>query len=362
MAEILGLGISHFPLLSGRDENMAAILKGRMEDPDVPAEAKDPANWPQLMQEEWGDDEGTAGGARHREDMLRGIRKARAALDEFKPDIVVIWGDDQYENFKETIIPPFCVHAYEDMTLKPWAHATESAMFDDEDEWGGGHSNVWGEPNDTEITVRGHREAAKELATNLLENEFDTAYAYEPLHHPGLPHAFLNTVLYLDYDRTGFPYPVIPFQLNCYGRAVISYKGFVSRLADAGRPLDPPSPSPARVFDLGAQVAKFFKESPWRVALIASSSWSHAFLNDSTYRMLPDVEYDREMYQALVDSDWATWRNQPLSRLEEAGDQEMLNWMALAGAMDELGRKCTWSECVETYLFNSTKVAAVFEP
>ena len=29
----------------------------------------------------------------------------------------------------------------------------------------------------------------------------DMAYAYKPLHFPGIAHAFLNTLLYLDYDR-----------------------------------------------------------------------------------------------------------------------------------------------------------------
>ncbi len=41
----------------------------------------------------------------------------------------------------------------------------------------------------------------------LIEREFDVAYAYKPLHHPGLPHAFLNSILYLDYDRRGFRIP-----------------------------------------------------------------------------------------------------------------------------------------------------------
>ena len=30
MAEILGLGLSHYPPLSGFDENMAGILRGRL--------------------------------------------------------------------------------------------------------------------------------------------------------------------------------------------------------------------------------------------------------------------------------------------------------------------------------------------
>ena len=363
MGEILGIGISHYPPLSGRDEDMANILKGRLQDPDVPAEAKDRSNWPAAMQAEWGDDEGLTGARKHRARMLDGLRAARAALDEFNPDFVLVWGDDQYENFKEDIVPPFCVLAYEDMKIKPWAHASESAMFSkSKDEWGGGRPNVWSETGAHEILVRGHREAARHLASELLLNDFDVSYAYEPLHHPGLPHAFLNSVLYLDYDRKGFPWPVIPFQINCYGRLVISYRGFISRLADRGRPLDPPSPKPRRVMSLGAEVARICRDSPWRVALVASSSWSHAFLVDKTHRMAPDVELDRELYLALKRGDWARWKEVTLEQVEQSGEQELLNWFALAGAMEALDMKCTWSDVAETYLFNSTKVTAIFDP
>ena len=47
-----------------------------------------------------------------------------------------------------------------------------------------------------------------------------------------LAHAFVNTVLVLDYDRAGFPYPFVGFQVNCYGRRVIAQKGFRSSLAN----------------------------------------------------------------------------------------------------------------------------------
>lgn len=362
MGEVLGIGVSHYPPLSGRDEDMANILKGRLSDPDVPAAAKDPGSWPELMRREWGNDAGRAAAAHHRERMRAGLARARAALDAFQPDFVLVWGDDQYENFKEDIVPPFCVHAYEDRTIFPWAHATESAMFAQEDEWGGGKPNVWNEKRDHSILVRGHREAAVHIVTQLLEREFDVSYAYEPLHHPGLPHAFLNALLYLDYDRRGFPYPVVPFQINCYGRWVISYRGYISRIADRGRPLDPPAPSPRRVFNLGAEVARICAASPWRVALVASSSWSHAFLNESTWRLQPDMDFDRRMYTALTAGDWGTWQNLSLAQIEKAGDHEMLNWCALVGAMDALGRRCTWSDFVETYVFNSNKITAVFAP
>lgn len=363
MGEVLGIGITHYPPLSGRDEDMANILKGRLRDPDLPAAQRDPASWPGPMRDEWGADEGLTGARRHREAVVRGLRRAREALERFNPDFVLVWGDDQYENFKESIVPPFCVLAYEDMQVQPWAQATESAMFSSRrDEWGGGRPNIWGEPRDHTIRVKGRPDAARELATRLIERDFDMSYAYEPLNHPGLAHAFLNSVLYLDYDRKGFPWPLVPFQINCYGRAVISYRGYISRLADRGRPLDPPSPSPRRVFALGRAVAAIIRDSPWRVALVGSSSWSHAFLNESSDRMQPDVAFDGSMYEALRAGNYAAFSDLPLEKLEQTGNQEMLNWCALLGAMAELDRRCTWSELVQTYVFNSSKVSAVFEP
>ena len=79
------------------------------------------------MRAEWGNDEGTTSAARHRAALVGWMEKTRAALDDFKPDFVLIWGDDQYENFREDIIPPYCISAYEKFDFSPPA------------------DNVWGE-------------------------------------------------------------------------------------------------------------------------------------------------------------------------------------------------------------------------
>ena len=55
-------------------------------------------------------------------DNVQAIGSARREIDEFAPDFIVIWGDDQYENFKEDLVPPFAVLAYEDQDIQPWAH------------------------------------------------------------------------------------------------------------------------------------------------------------------------------------------------------------------------------------------------
>ena len=52
---------------------------------------------------------------------MNGFRKLRAEIDAFNPDVVLVWGDDQYENFKEDIIPAFCVMAYDEFECQPMA-------------------------------------------------------------------------------------------------------------------------------------------------------------------------------------------------------------------------------------------------
>ncbi len=349
MGAILGLGVTHVPLLAGRDEDMARILRRVLHDPGLPERYRHPDGWPEPMRKEWGADEGLGAARRHRGALVAWFRKARRLLDDFAPDVVLIWGDDQYENFKEDIIPPFCVLAYESIEHRPWA--------------GSRWENVWDEPSETAFKYVGHRAAAKFLTTSLLDAGFDLAYAYRPLHHP-LGHAFMNTLLYLDYDRQGFPYPVLPFQVNCYGRRVIAQRGGLGGVGNTptDAELDPPSPSPSRCFDLGRACARTMARSPWRVALVASSSWSHAFLTPKHHLLYPDVEADRTMYGMLRTGDYQGWRETPLAVIEESGQQEILNWMCLVGAMAELGRRPAETALVETYLFNSSKCFALFPP
>lgn len=354
MAEILGLGLSHYPPLCGLDRDMAGILSWTLDDPGIPAAEKDPARWPAAMREEWGDDAGETAAAVHRAALVAGFARVRAALDAFAPDVVVIWGDDQYENFREDLIPPYALLAYGDMTILPWADAQHSSAMT-------GKPNVWGEDSETSFTVRGRPDVARWLTGALLGSGIDVAYAYEPLHHPGLAHAFLNAILYLDYERRGFDYPVVAFPLNCYGRRVVSARGFITRMGDDIE-FDPPSPPPARFMQVGAATARALRDSPWRVALVASSSWSHAFLCDRTWRLRPDTEADRSLYEALRAGDHDAWRATSLDALEGAGQQEMLNWFALVGAMEALGAKLDWSEWVGTHVFNSDKVFAIYEP
>ena len=354
MGEILGLGLSHYPGFMYPDEDMAMRVKQTIKSPKVPAELKDPANWPAPMQAEWGEDEGTAFAGRHRAEFVAGMRKLRDALDDFKPDAVIIFGDDQYENFQEDIIPPFCIYIMEQYEVKPFLRGRGGSTP---------RPNVWGEPQDTTWQIQGHVRAARHIARELLEEGFDLPYAYKYLHRDDMGHAFTNTIVYLDYDRKGWDYPVIPFQVNAYGSNVIRGRGGSANLfSEEEREPDPPAPSPRRAFELGRALARIIKDSPWRVALVGSSSWSHAFLTGKNGYVYPDVESDRKRFEELSSGNFTAWRDLTLEEIEDAGEQEVLNWVPLAGAMYELGQQPTYCEFIESYLMNSNKCVALFPP
>jgi len=176
MAEILGLGITHYPPLCLPDAQMSGILRWTLDDPAIPPEQKDPSAWPEAMRAEWSDDFGTRAARLHREALVAGLDRVRSRLDEFRPDVVIIWGDDQYENFHEDVIPPFAICAYDDIELRPWAHASASSAMK-------GRENVWNEDATFGYRLRGRPDVARQLVASLIESDFDVAYAYKPLHH-----------------------------------------------------------------------------------------------------------------------------------------------------------------------------------
>jgi aromatic ring-opening dioxygenase LigB subunit len=351
MAELMGIGLTHAPHFQFPDEHMADLLRFRLRNPETPAAMRDPANWPEPMRREWGDDEGLTAARAHRAELVRGFRAARRALEEFDPDVVLIWGDDQYENFQEDLVPPFCVYGLGELDCHFFAqtYATEAK------------ANIWGEPPESVVRVESHVDAANVVADGLLRAGFDVSYSYRLHHSTELSHAFVRTMLYLDYDRAGWRWPILPFHVNCYG-SDLTPPDFISQGRSVVRTAEkfprPPAPSPWRCYDLGKQVSRVLSDSPWRVAVIGSSSWSHAFLTRKFPAGHPDVEADRARLAELRAGEQHRWRELDLAELREAGQHEFLNWVCLAGAME--GRKAEVLSYGETYVFNSNKCVAVF--
>ena len=101
------------------------------------------------MRVEFGEDEGVTSHAEHRRRLAEAFRKVRNEIDAFNPDFILMFGDDQYENFKEDLIPAFCLLAYDEFECKPWAQARHK-----------GKPNFWGEaggPRHTHPGTASHR-------------------------------------------------------------------------------------------------------------------------------------------------------------------------------------------------------------
>ena len=92
-------------------------------------------------------------------------------------------------------------------------------------------------------------------------------YAYKLLHSPILSHGFNYTVLYLDLDRRGFPHPVVPFHVNCYGSAVITAGGAFEHLFKEPEKVACPT-RPAPILRFATRSARRWPRR-WRQAPIA---------------------------------------------------------------------------------------------
>ncbi len=352
MSEIIGFGLTHYPGLYAQDEDMANLLRRTLSGKRIPERVKEPLNWPAEMREEWGKDGGTKAAHSHRERCFAAFRSVRDKLDRFQPDFVLIFGDDQYENFVEDIVPPFCLYILDEMESRP---------FEPEDSESVAPTNIWKEGSATVFRHRGHVEGAKFIANRLGDEGVHLPYAYRLRYRKGLAHAFINTLMYLDASRRGFDYPVVPLHVNCYGGSLVRSRGGRLPQSEAGLEPDPPAPSAAACFDLGRTIARVLAPSPWRVALIASSSWSHAFLTQKNDWIYPDHASDRARLEELREGRFACWRDLAHEQLEDAGQHELLNWVALAGAMAELGHKAEIIDFIETYVLNSNKCFAFFD-
>ena len=76
----------------------------------------------------------------------------------------------------------------------------------------------------------------------------------------------------------------------------------------------------------------------------------------------PDTPADRELYKALQVGDFDRWSAVSTTQIEQAGQQELLNWFIVQGAARARQMKPDWSTFVETYCFNSTRCSRYGRP
>jgi hypothetical protein len=350
MGEILGITIADFPNLKFKPHLMPNVMLGNLATGfrDKP-ELTDANNWPEEMKRQWGRDMGLSAGQAAQEYQIEQFRKVRGALDEFQPDILVFLYRELGENFRDHLKTPYYIVAMDEINLKLFT------LF-------GRRENYHEEDPDRVDTIKLHKEAALYLVRHLQDAGLNPVFAMESMNQTnGLGHNCLAALLHTDWDNREFKTPIVPIPIDPFGflRTRNNEGLSVPWNKDAPRTL-----TPKEAFNLGVEMARAFKESPWRVAIVAACDWSHA--NDGPIdqgRLHPDIEADQARFEEWKNNKFDNWgESWTFEEMEEHAQWEMLVTIILAGAMTHIGAKVQYADFHPTWLFNDDFVTTIFGP
>jgi len=307
MAEIvLGIGVSHSPMLNGEPEDWPLFIEGDRVRAHRDKEGE-PATYEDLLNkaapdisERISED---AFAARHAT-AVRNMTRIRTALSAAALDALIVIGDDQNELYGARNMP--CILIYRGETIRnvpldrggggfEWAKRLSARYYED--------SVPREYPSDAAL--------AEHLIAWLVEREFDiaSADAIEPGKGEGHAFGFVHNRLMEDP-----PIPIVPVFLNTY--------------------FPPNQPSPRRCYRLGQEIAAAVADFPGdaRVGVLASGGLSHFTV---------DEELDGTVLQALAMKDAETLQSLPVRKLN-GGSSEIRNWICAAGALESV--PFAWSD------------------
>lgn len=298
---VLGIGTSHSPQLSIRAREWRLLRQkdehdGRLDYQGLLGRAK-----PDIEQEL------TEKKMCERDEACRkAIATLGDVLRQANVDVIVVFGDDQHEQFYDDNMPTFAV--YHGKSLPVVKHTGRNPA-----EWKAAEENGWAE---TAQEYGTGFELAEHLIRALIDDEFDIARCDRLRQEIGVGHAF--SFLYRRIWPGG-TLPMVPFMVNTY--------------------YPPNQPTPKRCYTLGQAVRKAVEswDADRRVAVMASGGLSHVVI---------DEELDQFTIDALVKKDREKLWRLPREKLR-GGTSEILNWVALAGIVEPMEMKLV--DYVPTY-------------
>ena len=300
MAELLGLGCSHGPIILTPPEVWS---KGRER-----IFARVPGYEPpaQLL-EELGPDNGLSQDVSDQQKVVESFNILRDRLHEWEPDVLMVIGDDQAENFLQDNLPPFCLYTGAEVDGYPFQRPAA-------------RTNLWDAAPETKFSFQCPKEFSKDLRNHLIRDGFDMASSSALKGWDwGLAHAIINPLVFLDPDGR---FPLLPLFVNCYGE-------------EAG-PDYPPRPTPKRCYELGRGIRRFLDTRDERVAVVASSSWSHSFLAHKFQCRSIDIETDRRNLELVRAGQGSKLAELTPEEIQESGDHEILNWIIALGILGDV--------------------------
>jgi hypothetical protein len=130
----------------------------------------------------------------------------RARLEAAKPDVLLIFGDDQLEQFDFKNFPAMALFtgaSYSGYKISRWVGLPVGSRRPEREKT----PENW-------VTVRSHQQLSHALMRELIRDGFDLAFSNE-LGDPeeGMGHAFMRPSFYLDPE---YRIPSVPFFVNCY--------------------------------------------------------------------------------------------------------------------------------------------------
>jgi 3-O-methylgallate 3,4-dioxygenase len=248
-----------------------------------------------------------------RQNVARDAAKhLRKAISGARLDALIVLGDDQNESYLEDCRPTFAIYYGETIRNSNTQHTTYSHL----PEWYiKNRAGFFEQEKPRDYPV--HAKLALHVIGALAEAEFDLASSKCLRQGEGEGHAMAYVHRHvLDPEN---PVPIVPVFLNTY--------------------YEPNRPSPKRCYRFGQAVAAAVEKFPGdaRIGMLASGGLSH---------FLVDEELDRAILKALADKNAAFLQSLPWNKLH-AGSSEILNWVALGGALEQL--ELNWFEYVPGY-------------
>ena len=233
MAKIVGVfQTSHSPFLYRAPEGWEEVRAKRPIRPDVPV-----------------DDLAT--NRKKHERVQNSFATLKRKLADIRPDVIVIFGDDQLECFDFSNFPVFNVYVGDE--FEGYLQMPDSPI-------GGGT----GDKNLPRQRIKGHSKLATALLTGAMKHGFDPAFSMTmPKPKEGIGHAIMRPIQSITDMKT----PVVPFLMNCFYA---------------------PQPTAERCYQLGKAVRAVIEDYPddLRVALVGSGGLWHtpgkqgAYLNE----------------------------------------------------------------------------------
>ncbi|HLY65375.1 MAG TPA: protocatechuate 3,4-dioxygenase [Chloroflexota bacterium] len=300
---VLGIGTSHGPMLSTPPEQWGQRVEADRRNPELYFQGK-PMSFDQLLKARRGEqlaNQLTEPVKRGRfEACQSALDKLAGVFQETKPDVAVIFGDDQLELIEDENMPAFLVYWGEQIDQVPPTPEQLAAMPP-----GIAIAVPSHNPPDTRVQP-GCPELGLHLIRQLIGREFDVAHSKRlpPGHHGSrnVPHAYGFVYRRIMDDKV---IPNVPIFINTF--------------------YPPNQPTLHRTYEFGKAIGDAIRswQSDARVAVIASGGLTHFVIEE---------DLDHIVLEAMQKHDDRTLARLPEERFN-SGTSEIRNWIALAGAI-----------------------------